>query len=264
MPQVGSILRRLLAHPLTRGRDLDDPNTTALRREIVKSKPFLRHIYQDWYDTLAADVPATTTTPGRVLELGSGAGFFKEFLADVITSEIFACPGIDVVLDGTKLPLVDDSLRAIVMTDVFHHIPDVAGFLGEAARTVRLGGVVAMIEPWVSGWSKVIYTKLHHEPFDAAAADWRFPTSGPLSGANGALPWIVFRRDREEFERLFPQWKIETVAPMMPLRYLISGGVSMRSLMPGWSTAVWRGIESAMSPLNERVAMFAHVVLRRV
>ena len=121
-----------------------------------------------------------------------------------------------------------------------------------------------MIEPWVSAWSKLVYTKLHHEPFQPDAADWTFPISGPLSGANGALPWIVFRRDRARFERDFPEWKIETLAPMMPLRYLVSGGVSMRSLMPGWSTPAWRGIEGAMWRLRNQTAMFAHIVLRRI
>src|SRR5215469_1188213 len=207
------MLRSLLAHPLTRGLDLDDPNTTALRRRIIESKPFLRKIYVEWYTTLAADLP---TAPGRVLELGSGAGFFREFVPDVITSEIFTCPGIDVVLDGQRMPLDDGSLRAIVMTDVFHHLPRAREFWREATRCVRAGGVVAMIEPWVSTWSKFIYTKLHHEPFRPDAAEWEFPSTGPLSGANGALPWIVFERDRTTFQREFPQWKIERVEKIMP------------------------------------------------
>jgi SAM-dependent methyltransferase len=159
---VGAMLRNLLAHPRTRGVDLDDPRTTALRRDIVRSKPFLKRIYDEWYALLAADLPAG---PGRVLELGSGAGFFGEVVPEAITSEIFPTPGIDVVLDGLRLPLADGSLRGIVMTDVFHHLPDVRRLLTEATRCVRPGGVVAMIEPWVSPWSRLVYTKLHHEPF---------------------------------------------------------------------------------------------------
>jgi SAM-dependent methyltransferase len=258
MPSVGSLMRRLLAHPLTRGADLDDPNTTALRREIIQSKPFLRRIYQEWYATLSGDIPQDV--PGRVLELGSGAGFFREHVRETITSEIFRCPGIDVVLDGQCMALADQSLRAIVMTDVFHHLPNVRAFFAEATRTVRPGGVVAMIEPWVSGWSKIIYTKLHHEPFRPDASEWSFPTTGPLSGANGALPYIVFQRDRDLFEREFPSWKIELVRPFMPLRYLVSGGVSMRSLVPAIATPVMRGIESLM---GSTAAMFVHIVVRR-
>ena len=54
---------------------------------------------------------------------------------------------------------------------------------------------------WVTRWSRWIYGRFHHEPFDPQRADWEFPLSGPLSGANGALPWIIFQRDREQFER---------------------------------------------------------------
>lgn len=254
---AGSFLRNLLAHPLTRGVDLDDPRTTALRRDIVRSKPFLRRIYEEWYATLAADLPPGA---GRVLELGSGAGFFDDLVPETITSEIFMTPGIEVVLDGLRMPLADRSLRAIVMTDVLHHLPDVRLFFREATRCVRPGGVVAMIEPWVSGWSKVIYTRLHHEPFRPDADDWAFPTTGPLSGANGALPWIVFQRDRAVFEREFRQWRIELVRPMMPLRYLVSGGVSMRSLVPPLAFSPLRAMERA---IGSTAAMFAHIVLRR-
>src|SRR5690242_11509894 len=72
-----SMLKNLLAHPLTRGIDLDDPKTTTLRREIIRSKPFLRRIYNEWYRWIADQIP---TGAGGVLELGSGAGFFDELV----------------------------------------------------------------------------------------------------------------------------------------------------------------------------------------
>jgi hypothetical protein len=58
---------------------------------------------------------------------------------------------------------------------------------------------------------------------DSAAKDWTFPLAGPLSGANGALPWIVFERDRQAFEAQFHDFEIRAVRPLMPIRYLISG-----------------------------------------
>jgi hypothetical protein len=61
-----------------------------------------------------------------------------------------------------------------------------------------------MIEPWVTPWSRLVYTRMHHEPFVPAAAQWEFLTTGPLSGANGALPYILFSRDRAQFELEFP------------------------------------------------------------
>ena len=128
--------------------------------------------------------------------------------------------------------MADASLRAIVMTNVLHHLPDVASFFGEATRVVRPGGAIVMIEPWVTPWSRVIYTVLHHEPFDPTAAEWRVSGNGPLSGANGALPWILFERDRSRFEREFPALRVASITPGMPFRYLLSGGFTSGGMYP--------------------------------
>jgi hypothetical protein len=253
-------LRESLAYPLTRGLDIDDPRTTDLRRRIIQEKPFLRKIYDEWYTSIAAALPAD---PGPVLELGSGAGFLPEYVDNLITSEIFQCARVRAVLDGHQLPFDNGSLRGIVMTDVLHHLPAPRRFFAEATRCLRPGGVLVMIEPWVSPWSVRIYNSLHHEPFRPDSREWEFPSSGPLSGANGALPWIIFQRDRSQYEREFPLLPICSVTPIMPFRYLISGGVSMRSLTPGWTFGLWRGLESAMGPARKWFAMFARIVVRR-
>ena len=52
------MIKRLLAHPLTRGLDLDDPRTTELRRTIIQSKPFLRALYTEWYREVCEVLPA--------------------------------------------------------------------------------------------------------------------------------------------------------------------------------------------------------------
>ena len=250
---------KLLAHPLTRGIDLDDPQLTSLRRRIIKDKRFLREIYVEWYERIVDALPQGN---GSVLELGSGAGFLKDYVRELICSEVFLCDGVDVVLDAAQLPCSNDSLRAIVMTDVLHHIPNVRSFFSEATRCVRRGGVIAMIEPWVSSWSRFVYTRFHHEPFDVDA-DWEFPDTGPLSGANGALPWILFARDYQQFRREFPEWQLKVIEPMMPLRYLVSGGVSMRTLMPGWTHGSWRAAENLVGAWMNVCAMFAFIVLER-
>lgn len=251
-------LRDLLAHPLTRGLDVDSPQTTHVRRRIVREKAFLRRLYAEWYGMVRSELPAVE---GPVLELGSGAGFMDEFVDGLITSEIFVTPGASVVLDGTRLPFAAASLRAIVMTDVFHHIPAARAFLAEAMRCLKPGGRIVMIEPWSTSWSRFVYTRLHHEPFVPDAPQWEFPSSGPLSGANGALPWIVFERDRAVFEREFPGLLLATVRPFMPVTYLVSGGVGMRSLMPGFSYPIWRGLEHLGGPLERSTAMFALIVV---
>lgn len=248
------MIGRMLAHPLTRGLSVDDPRTTLLRRRIIASKPFLRRLYAEWY----AMILSALGDRQRVLELGSGAGFFKEVCPRAVTSEILSTPGVDLIADACALPCADASLDAIVMTDVFHHIPDVARFLTEATRCLRPGGKLLMIEPWRTTWSEWVYTRLHPEPFEPAAG-WTIPATGPLSGANGALPWIVFERDAARFAERFPRWRIVRIAPLMPLAYLLSGGVSLRGLAPGWLYRPVRAIESRLTP--DRWAMFALIDL---
>lgn len=254
------MIRRWLALPGTRGVDIDDPRQLSARHRIVREKTFLRRIYQEWYAAIAAALPGGG---GLVLELGSGGGFLDESVPELITSERQPCPHVRVVLDGQALPLSDGCLRALVMTDVLHHLPDSRRFLREAARCVRPGGRVVMIEPWVSAWSSLVYSRLHHEPFRPEAAEWEFPPGGPLSAANMALPWIIFVRDRHQFEREFPEWRVVSLRPFMPFRYVISGGVSMRSLMPAWTFGLWRSVERALAPWNDHLGMFAQIVLER-
>ncbi len=254
------MLRTLLAHPLTRGADLSNPRSVFLCRRIIEEKPLLRRIYEEWYAALTEAVPGGG---GPVLEVGSGAGFLHEFMPELITSDIFPGPGVRLALDGQRLPFTEAALRGVVMTDVLHHLPHPRSFLAEAARCVRPGGVLAMIEPWVSGWSRLVYRHLQHEPFQPATLDWEFPLSGPQAGANIALPWLIFARDRQRFEREFPEWRIQTIRPMMPFRYLICGGMARRSLLPGFAFELVQRLEKKLEPRMQHWAMFAQIVLVR-
>jgi SAM-dependent methyltransferase len=254
------MIKSWLAHPLTRGLDLDDPRTTSLRRQVIFQNKFLLRIYREWYQYLGSSL---IDSEGGAVELGSGGGFLSEFLPGVISSEVFYCPGTDIMLDGQKLPFANHSLRAIFMTNVLHHIPDNKQFFREAARCVKKGGCISMIEPWNTPWAKFIYNVLHHEPFEPQAENWVLPSLGPLSSANDALPWIIFERDKTQFENEFPEWEIKKVQLMMPFRYLVSGGVSLRQLMPDWSYSIWKGLETILSPANHLLSMFAFIHLER-
>ena len=220
----------------------------------------LRRIYEEWYRQIATEVPKGS---GSVLEIGSGPGFLSERMPGLVSSEVFLCPGVRTVLDARRLPARDGSLRAIVMTDVFHHIPDTRRFLAEATRALRPGGVIVMVEPWVSRWSRFVYGHLHHEPFLPESTSWELPPGGPLSGANSALPWIVFERDRARFEREFPHLGIGSITPGLPLRYVLSGGLSIRSLLPLAAHRALESVESLLGRWPETWAMFARIVLVR-
>jgi SAM-dependent methyltransferase len=253
-------LRNLFADSSTKSLALDDPALTERRKAILKQKKFLSRIYEEWYQQIIENIP---DGPGGVLELGSGAGFLDTLYAGLLKSEVFWLPGNHLVMDGCSIPLANHKLKAIVMTDVLHHIPLPRLFFSEACRCLRRGGVILMIEPWYTSWSGWIYQGLHHELFDIHTESWEFPAAGPLSGANGALPWILFERDWEKFHNEFPELKLEKKIVIMPFRYLVSGGVSMRSLSPLWTYGLWKSFENMLNPWMCHLGMFAFVVLRR-
>jgi hypothetical protein len=49
----------------------------------------------------------------------------------------------------------------------------------------------------------------------------------------------------------------------MPLRYLLAGGLSLRSLVPARDGRLWRALERPLRPLRHVLGMFALVVLER-
>lgn len=254
------MLKSWLAHPLTRHLPLDDPLTTFLKREIIQEKSFLNRIYREWYSSMISQLPAGDLP---ILEIGTGGGFLHEYIPDLITSDIISLPWLSTVLDGKHLPFLDGAFNAIVMCNTLHHLTDVREFLREAGRSVRHGGVLIMIEPWATRWSSFIYSKFHHEQFEPKSIQWALPRSDPLTTANNALPWIVFARDRQRFQKMFPHWRIKMIREIMPLRYILAGGVSMRTLMPAWSFGFWRAVEYLLRPWRRSLGMFALIVLER-
>ncbi len=218
----------------------------------------MRCIYHEWYSKIIEGL----NEKSNVLELGSGGGFLREYIPGLITSEILETEGVDRVVDACQMPFRDSFLDGIVMTNVFHHIPDIEKFLNEATRTIKNNGKVIMIEPWPSRWSKLIYRHLHTEPFDINGGWKLLDNKGPLSGANGALPWIIFERDLKKLEFNFPEIKIQKINLLMPFSYLISGGVSMRSLAPGFIYKPIRKIENLFNQKNW--AMFAYIEIKIV
>jgi SAM-dependent methyltransferase len=254
------LLRWALAHPLVRDRDPDDPGTAALRTRIVREKVFLRRIYERWYRDIAACLPPG---PEPVLEIGAAGGFLQTRLHKRLGLDVLPAPGVDMLGDARELPVRDACLRALVLVNVLHHVPSPVQFFHEAARVLSPGGIMVMVEPWVTRWSCFVYSRLHHEPFAPHAPSWNLPAGGPLSMANGALPWILLKRDRKRFFAACPGWTIQEIKPMMPFCYLASGGIGLRALQPGWMFGFWNGLEKLLEPWMGRLAMFARIVLVR-
>ena len=104
---MANFIANLLQHPLTKGANLDDPKTTFLRLDIIRSKPFLMKIYEEWYNLIKDQY----NPDSEVLEIGSGAGFMKDYILNLITSDLFSIPGVDMAIDAQGIDISDASRR---------------------------------------------------------------------------------------------------------------------------------------------------------
>jgi SAM-dependent methyltransferase len=239
--------------------EIDSPERTLYHKEILLKKKFMRELYLEWYRFFKKSFEGLPA--GKIIEIGSGGGFLKDVIPEVITSDIISLPTNDLTLSALDMPFADNELSAIVMIDTFHHLPDCEQFLKEADRTLVKGGKIIMVEPANSCWGRFIYQNFHHEPFNTKG-DWTFPSTGPLSGANGALPWIIFKRDRNIFEEKFSRFKIVKMKNHTPLRYLLSGGFTLKQLMPGFMYGPVKLLEKILSPI-QAFSMFSTIVIEK-
>ena len=143
------------------------PQEIAADATKIRRNPLLYEIYCDVYRRILAEIPPAEFP--RLLEIGSGGGFFRQFAPHATTSECVAAAGIDRVIDACRIDaeFAPESLDAIAAFDVFHHLPDVTGFLRGASRVLRRGGRIVMVEPWFTPVGQWFYRVFHHEPWIA-------------------------------------------------------------------------------------------------
>ncbi len=237
-----------------KNENLNAPQASIQHRDIILRKSFLKKLYREWYNSFLAEIK--NLPEGKIVEIGSGGGFIKDMNPKIITSDIIKLPGCDMIFSAHKMPFENKSLSAIFMLDVLHHIPNVNSFFAEAMRCLKPGGELFMLEPANTKFSRFIYKNFHHEPFLPEAKNWNFPSSGPLSDANGAIPWIVFERDKEKFLEKYPDFQIKSINKHTPFRYLITGGLSYKSLVPGFCFSFVSFLELLLKPVYKYIAMF--------
>lgn len=243
----------------TTGDSLDSPETTLMHRDIILRKKFLKKLYISWYYSMLKNI--TGSDNGHLIEIGSGGGFIKDVDKRIITSDILSFPHCDMTFSALDIPFENESVSAILMIDVLHHLPDCEKFFSEAQRILKPKGKIIMIEPANTLFARFIYRNFHHENFDPKAKVWKFQTSGPLSGANGALPWIIFDRDYQLFKDKFSVLIKKSIKLHTPFTYLISGGLSFKSIFPGWMYKPFICFEMLFSPLNRWIAMFQTIII---
>lgn len=237
---------------------LDSPGRYHEIRRKIKGKPVLERIYLEVYREYQRCLQ-NCPPEGDAIELGSGAGFAKEIIPELLTSDVLPYQGTDRIIDGTRLPCADQSLRMLCMMNVFHHIPDVGAFLSEAERCLVPGGRIFIADQHVGLLSKPILKYLHREPFRPGAKEWSFESAGPLSDANGALAWMVFVRDLAVFEKLYPRLSLLRYQPHAPLRYWLSGGLKQWSLIPRQAVGLAEALDRLLIRIWPELGSFVYI-----
>ena len=74
--------------------------------------------------------------------------------------------------------------------------------------------------------------------------------------ANGALPWIVCARDAIQRQKVCPKLILEKMDSVCPLLYLLSGGVSMKQILPDRFYSLVEMLEAVLTPFNGYLGMF--------
>lgn len=224
------LLRDLMTHPLARGIDLESAEATEVHARLIREKPFLRRLYERFYDEFTRAHEAAPA--GARIEVGAGGGFLDDLIPNLLTIDLRPGARVSLVADALELPVADGKAGAVFLLNVLHHLPEPTRFFAELERVLPPGGRCVMIEPHVSPLSRLVFRFLHHEPFEPDRPDWETDVDGPMGGANGAVPWMIFVRDRELFESRFPKLELRRVEPHTVLAYVLSGGVSMRDVLP--------------------------------
>ncbi len=227
----------------------------------IRQNALLEQIYYDVYERIVAQVPRSEYP--RLLELGSGGGFFRTFAPHAITSECVSVEGIDRVVDACRLAehFEEGSLDAIAAFNVFHHLPDAAAFLRGASRVLPPGGRIALGEPWFTPVGQWFYRAIHHEPSILDPDDWNIVGEGRLGGANSRLPTSVFRDSDERFSREFRDLSIVKREPFHKWLYLLSGGLRFNTRVPQLLAKRLVEIDHRVERGNRTFGIFALVVV---
>lgn len=262
-----SALRRSLYDPRVRDLDVDDNELLEIHRQILYEKKIMRNVFEDFYDEMTIRCDKYLVKTGLEIELGSGSGFFKDVRDGLVTSDIRNGDHIDRVLDAQNMDLDDSTVRCLYAINLFHHLPDPEKFFHELSRTLAPGGGCVLIEPHFGPVSGFIHSWLHKdEHFDKQAKCWQTEgISGPLSGANQALAYLVFHRDKQLFQEKFgAELEILESTPLSNgIRYLASGGVNFRQLVPDFLEPILKATECLLSPFANTYALHNLIVIRR-
>jgi SAM-dependent methyltransferase len=223
------LLRRLLCEQETLRLEVDAPERMAAHRAVLERKPMIQNVFREFHQAcMGLDASYFGDTPGLRIEIGAGVSPMRASYPDVLATDVVATADLDRLIDAQDMDLADGSVRAVYGQNCFHHLPDPSEVLSELQRVVAPGGGAILIEPYYGPVARVLYRHLFaSEGFDMNAPEWTTELDGPMHGANQALSYIVFKRDRARFARAFPQLRLVHNRPCPTTCAIFSRGAGL-------------------------------------
>lgn len=254
-----------LSDPLLAGMDVDGVSRLNLHLIMLAKKRMLRDVFTEFHHLFKQLDQQFFSGKGAEIELGAGISPMRDSYPNVLATDIVDAPHLDKVINAEAMDLPDNSVRTIYGQNCFHHFPHPDKFLFELERVLIPGGGAILLEPYYGPFASFLFKRLFRtEGFDKSFPSWETPVEGPMNGANQALSYIVFVRDRAELERKHPSLKIvheQRVGNY--LKYVISGGLNFRQLLPDGMTGAVSYIEKLLWPFNRWFALHHIIVIRK-
>lgn len=255
-----------LRDPLLDGMEVDGEGRLELHRKMLEKKRMLREVFIEFHHLFRKLERKFLTGIGLEVELGAGVAPMRDSYPEVMATDIVDAPHLDKVVDAEAMDFPDQSVKAVYGQNCFHHFPHPDQFFQELDRVLVPGGGAILLEPYYGPFATFLYKRLFRtEGFDKSYASWETPATGPMNGANQALSYIVFVRDKELYEKKFPSLKIvhQELASNY-LKYLLSGGLNFRQLLPDSFTGFVGSLEKLISPLNRWIALHHIIVIHKI
>ena len=212
-------------------RSIKNPNIFDNRKKILNSNnPNLIYLLNKRFKWMAKYIKNKKV----IIELGSGNGCLKRILnqKNILLTDIVKYPWIDKKLDMLKINLDKKYINKVdvfIINHSLHHCANPANCLHRISKYLKKGGVMLINEPETSFMLKLFQIILDDESW--SLTDNVFIKNKNLF--NPKNPWIsntavaqLLFKNKQKFERNFPQYLIEKNNVSEFFIFLNSGGVN--------------------------------------
>jgi len=204
--------------------NLDDPDARGMVRAYRKPNRFLtwiRKLITSEYFPGRAWRRArgqTLDVDGKVLVIGSGVSRYD----NAIHLDLDDFPGVDLIADAHRLPLVDNAVDGVICEVVLEHLIEPSRVIAEAQRVLKPGGRFFFIAPFVF-------------PYHGQPGDYRRWTKEGLRvefGSFGELEIGIHGGPSSAMVHLLSEWGYILTGLTFPKGYVPIKGLLTAVLLP--------------------------------